>query len=193
MNAEITEKKCPLTEALKKGESLGKCYRIRVPRYPYVRPGERTAIQAIRVGQAEAGDLGVITSECGKNAFWVGRTEGAALSAIAVMSAYTSRFHAMLMETSHDRYVPDPRFVADNQSEMIAGILALMAEAASESSPSGAVSVGFNCSPLGWGSLEARAGLQTVLSKVHFHVWAWTPPPPIGARVTEGEYEVEWV
>jgi hypothetical protein len=193
MNAETTQTNCPLTAALKKGESLGLCYRITVPRYPYVRPGEQTPIQSVRVGQAEAGDLKLITSECRKSAFWVGRTERGEWSAIAVLSAYTSRFHAMLMETSPDRYIPDPRFVADDQGAMILGILASMAQAASESSPSGAVSVGFNCSPLGWGSLEAKAGLQSVLSKVHFHVWAWTPPPPIGARATEGAYEVEWI
>jgi hypothetical protein len=184
---------CPLSDAIAEGAASGLRLKMTAPLTPLCFPGDPVPRQSVRVDQALAVNLAFLVKEVSKNAFFEARIVGGSWSAINVLSAYTNAFHAMLMETGDRRYLPGPEWIPDAEGDEMMQVAASLLAEAERQSGGGTVCLGYNWSPLGFGELEAKSGLQSIPTKFHPQIWSWWPLPAFDSFTQHNDFRAEWV
>ncbi len=184
---------CPLSDAIAIGASKGLRLRMTAPLTPLCYPEEPAPRKSVRVDQTGATDLAFLTKEVSKNAFFSTRIGNGAWSAINVLSSYSNAFHTMLMETGDNRYLPGPEWIPDDEGDELMRIAASLVAEAENHSGGGTVSIGYNWSPLGFGELEGKSGLQSIPTKFHPQIWSWWPLPDFAGFTQHNDFRAEWV
>jgi hypothetical protein len=174
------------------GEGIAKKCKLKlhVPLYPRCSPEDAGPRETVRIGQAESLDLAFVWEAISPNVVFGTEIAGRQWVLSPVLSGYSNAFHAMLVPAG---YVPAPEWVLDDEGDEVLLLAASVLAEAERQSGGGTVCIGYNWSPLGFGELEGKSGLQSIPTKFHPHIWAWWPFPDPGGIMQHNLFRAEWV
>lgn len=171
---------------------------MNVSLYPLVPPSGPRPPAPDRIGPEASLNLEYLVEQVRRQVVFERRFCGGRWSVISVLAPYSPLLHLMIMETSKSRYIPGPEWVADPEGDQVmricAAVLSFIAEA--ERGTADEIYAGYNWTPRAWGlDLEEGRGrgFQTVLTKLHFMLWARYQLPDAGKKTVINDYSSEWV
>ena len=128
------------------------------------------AIETPRVRQKQALDHELLVSSLEPNIVARLDIERRPWGLVNVLSPYTDKMHVMLIDLS-SRYTPDPRYVPNNEGEVIMQTAAKIIQFQEAMDAVTTTSFGYNCSPRAYGFEEEKGGGQSVATKWHPMIW----------------------